>query len=186
MQQVSFIYDTLSEVSVKERYNNAVHACIACHQTTCLGPIPKIKNYSSTKVKREIIITADGSNSLLIPQWQETFPQTRCYYRSSSCFYSRRSAVLASTKYSATASLIRNWIWYWIKRLLTLLQAQENLSITYETLEAYPLSFEEINALNYSEVLQIDKQLFERLHRSPWEEPVEIIPQFRIKKERRV
>lgn len=43
LQQVSFIYDTLSEVSVKERYNNAVHACIACHQTTCLGPIPKIK-----------------------------------------------------------------------------------------------------------------------------------------------
>lgn len=43
LQQVSFIYDTLSDLSVKERYNNAVHACIACHQTTCLGPIPKIK-----------------------------------------------------------------------------------------------------------------------------------------------
>lgn len=43
LQQVALIYDTLSEVSVKERYNNAVHACIACHQTTCLGPIPKIK-----------------------------------------------------------------------------------------------------------------------------------------------
>jgi tRNA U34 5-methylaminomethyl-2-thiouridine-forming methyltransferase MnmC len=109
-------------------------------------------------VKREIIITADGSNSLLIPQWQETF-------------------------HSKPLHLLEIGFGTGLNALLTLLQAQEkNLSITYETLEAYPLSFEEINALNYSEVLQIDKQLFERLHRSPWEEPVEIIPQFRIKK----
>jgi tRNA U34 5-methylaminomethyl-2-thiouridine-forming methyltransferase MnmC len=135
-------------------------------------------------VKREIIITADGSNSLLIPQWQETF-------------HSKHGAIT-----EALHVFIQEGLQYWLQQntqrplhlleigfgtglnaLLTLLQAQEkNLSITYETLEAYPLSFEEINALNYSEVLQIDKQLFERLHRSPWEEPVEIIPQFRIKK----
>ncbi len=135
-------------------------------------------------MKREIIITADGSNSLLIPQWQETF-------------HSKHGAIT-----EALHVFIQEGLQYWLQQntqrplhlleigfgtglnaLLTLLQAQEkNLSITYETLEAYPLSFEEINALNYSEVLQIDKQLFERLHRSPWEEPVEIIPQFRIKK----
>lgn len=135
-------------------------------------------------MKREIIITADGSNSLLIPQWQETF-------------HSKHGAIT-----EALHVFIQEGLLYWLQQnpeqplhlleigfgtglnaLLTLLQAQEkNLSITYETLEAYPLSFEEINALNYSEVLQIDKQLFERLHRSPWEEPVEIIPQFRIKK----
>lgn len=135
-------------------------------------------------MKREIIITADGSNSLLIPQWQETF-------------HSKHGAIT-----EALHVFIQEGLQYWLQQntqrplhlleigfgtglnaLLTLLQAQEkNLSITYETLEAYPLTFEEINALNYSEVLQIDKQLFERLHRSPWEEPVEIIPQFRIKK----
>lgn len=25
------------------RHNNVVNTCISCHQTTCLGPIPKIK-----------------------------------------------------------------------------------------------------------------------------------------------
>lgn len=43
LQQVTFIYDTITDTSVKDRYNNAITACVACHQTTCLGPIPKIK-----------------------------------------------------------------------------------------------------------------------------------------------
>ncbi|MCI2228949.1 hypothetical protein MC378_07200 [Polaribacter sp. MSW13] len=29
--------------SLKLKHNNAINSCIACHQTTCLGPIPKIK-----------------------------------------------------------------------------------------------------------------------------------------------
>lgn len=32
-----------SKNSQKERFNNAITSCIACHQTTCTGPIPKIK-----------------------------------------------------------------------------------------------------------------------------------------------
>ena len=28
---------------LKTRYNDVVNACISCHQTTCLGPIPRIK-----------------------------------------------------------------------------------------------------------------------------------------------
>ena len=29
--------------SLKSKYNNIINSCIACHQTTCIGPIPKIK-----------------------------------------------------------------------------------------------------------------------------------------------
>ena len=29
--------------SLKSKHNNIINSCIACHQTTCLGPIPKIK-----------------------------------------------------------------------------------------------------------------------------------------------
>lgn len=27
----------------KEKHNATIHSCIACHNTTCIGPIPKIK-----------------------------------------------------------------------------------------------------------------------------------------------
>ncbi|WP_339659280.1 hypothetical protein [uncultured Polaribacter sp.] len=31
------------KVLVKEKHNATINSCIACHNTTCIGPIPKIK-----------------------------------------------------------------------------------------------------------------------------------------------
>ena len=36
------IFDAPPE-ELKQRYNNAVNACISCHSQKCTGPIPKIK-----------------------------------------------------------------------------------------------------------------------------------------------
>ncbi|WP_428740685.1 hypothetical protein [Tenacibaculum sp.] len=32
-----------SKDSLKENFNKAINSCVACHQTTCTGPIPRIK-----------------------------------------------------------------------------------------------------------------------------------------------
>jgi len=37
------IYDTESEIPLKNRYNNAINTCISCHTTECVGPIPRIE-----------------------------------------------------------------------------------------------------------------------------------------------
>lgn len=37
------IFDTSSEVPLKQRYNNAINTCISCHTTECTGPIPRIE-----------------------------------------------------------------------------------------------------------------------------------------------
>lgn len=37
------VADTLSNVELKTRYNDAINNCLACHKTECTGPIPKIK-----------------------------------------------------------------------------------------------------------------------------------------------
>ncbi|ARV16169.1 hypothetical protein [Polaribacter sp. SA4-12] len=34
---------TTSKDSLILKHNNAVNSCIACHETTCVGPIPRIK-----------------------------------------------------------------------------------------------------------------------------------------------
>ncbi|MFD0761325.1 hypothetical protein ACFQZW_04470 [Lutibacter aestuarii] len=34
---------TASQENVKEQFNLMVNSCIACHKTTCTGPIPRIK-----------------------------------------------------------------------------------------------------------------------------------------------
>ena len=37
------IFNTESQVPLEERYNAMVNLCISCHQTSCMGPIPRIK-----------------------------------------------------------------------------------------------------------------------------------------------
>lgn len=32
-----------SEIPIKERHNNAINMCLACHKSECTGPIPKIR-----------------------------------------------------------------------------------------------------------------------------------------------
>lgn len=36
------IYE-VSKDSLKQAFNTAIHTCIACHKTTCTGPIPRIQ-----------------------------------------------------------------------------------------------------------------------------------------------
>lgn len=43
IQQIRLLYDTGSDEPLQKRFNNAINVCIACHQTTCLGPLPKIR-----------------------------------------------------------------------------------------------------------------------------------------------
>ena len=40
-QKALFEVETTEEL--KLHYNNAVNACISCHEVTCVGPIPRIK-----------------------------------------------------------------------------------------------------------------------------------------------
>lgn len=42
LQTAKTVFNT-SKDSLKLSHNNLVNSCIACHQTTCIGPIPKIK-----------------------------------------------------------------------------------------------------------------------------------------------
>ncbi|MDO6598378.1 hypothetical protein Q4512_15780 [Oceanihabitans sp. 2_MG-2023] len=37
------VFNSQSNLPIKDRFNNAVGLCISCHQTECTGPIPRIK-----------------------------------------------------------------------------------------------------------------------------------------------
>lgn len=40
-QKALFEVETTDDLKIQ--YNNAVNACISCHEVTCVGPIPRIK-----------------------------------------------------------------------------------------------------------------------------------------------
>ncbi len=43
VERFELIFDTTSQVPLKQRYNDVVNLCISCHQTECTGPIPRIQ-----------------------------------------------------------------------------------------------------------------------------------------------
>jgi hypothetical protein len=43
VEKEASIFDSLSALPVKQRYNDAINLCISCHRTECLGPIPRIQ-----------------------------------------------------------------------------------------------------------------------------------------------
>ncbi|MFN0728007.1 hypothetical protein [Polaribacter gochangensis] len=42
LDHMKLVFET-SEESLISKHNATINSCIACHQTTCIGPIPKIK-----------------------------------------------------------------------------------------------------------------------------------------------
>ena len=43
LDNLTSVYKATDATDAKVRFNNTINACVACHQTTCTGPIPRIK-----------------------------------------------------------------------------------------------------------------------------------------------
>lgn len=65
-----------------------------------------------------------------------------------------------------------------------ILKKNRALSIQYFTLEKYPVKKEEIAELNYFEAFENPdlEEIYHKIHACPWNEMVEIVPNFKLKK----
>src|SRR5690625_2374128 len=90
----------------------------------------------------------------------------------------------STIKKNLLQSLFRNWLWYRVNALLTYLIAKEisELHVNYTGLEAYPVAIKEIEKLNFSEQLEIDKSIYTKLHTCAWEKKEAISNRFNLKK----
>eukprot|EP01093_Parvamoeba_rugata_P014713 TRINITY_DN4862_c0_g2_i2.p1 TRINITY_DN4862_c0_g2~~TRINITY_DN4862_c0_g2_i2.p1 ORF type:complete len:184 (-),score=49.22 TRINITY_DN4862_c0_g2_i2:284-835(-) len=73
-----------------------------------------------------------------------------------------------------------------LNAFITLIEFDKrNLKVNYTGVEAYPVSIEELNQLNYLEELKSlsRKADFDLMHTSPWGDKVEIVENFNLKKE---
>ena len=73
-----------------------------------------------------------------------------------------------------------------LNALLTSLEAEVlNKTIRYDGVEAYPISIDEVQELNYSEQLDVAPTDFLKLHEVPWETPQQITPLFVLHKQQK-
>ena len=134
-------------------------------------------------MKRERIRTADGSPSLRIPDWDESYHSVHGALQESTHVFIRMGLEHVPSK--ATLDILEMGFGTGLNALLTAVHPRLNdLKVRYTGLEAFPLTEAEWQHLDYPSLLEASNALhiYERLHRSPWDHFTEITPEFKLRK----
>jgi len=134
-------------------------------------------------LNREIIITADGSSSIYLPELEESYHSKHGAIQESYHVFIKSGLNLF--KNDSKISILEIGFGTGLNCLITFLEAQQrNLKVDYYGAEAYPLSLEEVEQLNYVKELNAHKEtkIFDRIHNIPWNQKLEIIKGFSLTK----
>lgn len=132
-------------------------------------------------MQTELKVTEDGSHTLFVPGIDE------CYHSTHGAIQeSRHIFIEAGLKQclKIEISVLEIGFGTGLNAFLTLLESEgSGKEIRYTSLELYPVEVEKALMLNYPAVLAPDKKdLFGRLHSSPWNIETKITPDFSLNK----
>jgi tRNA U34 5-methylaminomethyl-2-thiouridine-forming methyltransferase MnmC len=133
-------------------------------------------------MKREIIITADGSTTIRKPDWNEN------YHSSHGAIQEAKHVFIANGldlfKNQAEISILEIGFGTGLNAFITFLETQNNEKVNYVGVEAYPISQDEVNQMNYTSELKANSftTIFEKLHNCDWEQEITITSQFKLTK----
>jgi tRNA U34 5-methylaminomethyl-2-thiouridine-forming methyltransferase MnmC len=134
-------------------------------------------------MKHEIIITKDGSTSIYIPEWDETYHSKFGAIQEAKHVFIKNG--LALFEDVLEISILEIGFGTGLNALITMLEAEHRqIKVNYVAVEAYLVAFDEIVQLNYATQLEVpNRQVdFEHLHTLPWEETIEVTPYFTLTK----
>jgi len=148
-------------------------------------------------LKREIIITSDGSSTIHIPEWNEqyhskhgaiqeayhVFIKHGLDYFCNSEFCSKHHNSLSEI------SILEIGFGTGLNAFITLLESEKrHQKIDYVGVEAYPVSMTEVLQLNYTSQLHVANRnvVFNNLHKNSWEERHEITSEFSLTKQQKM
>ena len=140
-------------------------------------------------MKREIIKTADGSATIYLPDWNEHYHSKHgavqealhVFIRTGLEHYLERST-------PEKMSILEIGFGTGLNALLTFFEAEKRaVKISYTGIEAYPVSAEELDALDYAGMIRENNaaEVFKLLHEVVWEKRSEISPFFDLQKEKK-
>jgi tRNA U34 5-methylaminomethyl-2-thiouridine-forming methyltransferase MnmC len=140
-------------------------------------------------VKREIIITGDGSTSIHFPEWDEQYHSKHgAIQEANHVFIDMGLAhILNQPQEYNPLHILEIGFGTGLNAFITFLEAQKrSLVINYEGVEAYPVLAKEVEKLNYVSTLNAEHQssIFKTMHESPWDEAVSISEQFTLTKKK--
>ncbi|PNQ73364.1 SAM-dependent methyltransferase [Hanstruepera neustonica] len=136
-------------------------------------------------MKRKIITTADGSKTIQIEDWNEQYHSIHGAYQEAVHVFIKHGLrhVIDHGKISEPVSILEMGFGTGLNAMLTFQEAQKlDASINYVGVEAYPVSQDEINQLQYDVLFGNDSQTFLSMHAQEWEVPKSISPNFTLTK----
>lgn len=134
-------------------------------------------------MKREILITSDGSTTIYLPEWEEHYHSKHGAIQEAYHVFIKNGLDLFSN--DSQISILEIGFGTGLNCFITLLESEKrDLCISYEGVEAYPISEEEIFQLNYVKELDAEnnRSLFDKLHQISWAEKHAIKSNFSLLK----
>ncbi|MDN3724651.1 tRNA (5-methylaminomethyl-2-thiouridine)(34)-methyltransferase MnmD [Aequorivita sp. SDUM287046] len=133
-------------------------------------------------MKRTLLRTGDGSYTLHIPEWNEQYHSKHgAIAEANHVFIKSGLSHWFANNEPNEISIMEIGFGTGLNALLTLLESErENFIIDYTGVEAFPLTWEEIQQLNYSSMLNISDEKFLAIHKIPWAERTAISERFKL------
>ena len=138
-------------------------------------------------MNREIVITADGSHSIRVPELSQTYHSMHGALQESTHVYIEAGLRYAMTATGGTDPLYVFELGFGtgLNALLTAIEAERQQRLVhYETIDAFPLAAAESGELNFCRQLQRTdlNPLFEQLHYGQWDLESSLTPYFSFQK----
>jgi tRNA U34 5-methylaminomethyl-2-thiouridine-forming methyltransferase MnmC len=133
-------------------------------------------------LKREILQTLDGSTTIHLPDWNESYHSKHGAIQEAYHVFIKNGLSLFQGK---SISILEIGFGTALNTFITFLESQKALqTIDYVGVEAYPISAEEVLQMNYVSELEAEKErpIFELMHQSNWEEKNVISSNFTLTK----
>ncbi len=130
-------------------------------------------------MKREIIITSDGSTTIHLPDWNEQYHSKHGAIQEAKHVFIKNGLDTIDLN---DISILEIGFGTGLNCFITFLETQKY--INYTGIEAYPISEDELSNLNYTTELKAEEQqsIFKKIHSVAWEEEQQITENFYLTK----
>ncbi len=122
-------------------------------------------------MRREIQITSDGSTTIHLPDWDENYHSKHGAIQEAKHVFIKNGLALFENQ--STVDILEIGFGTGLNTFITYLESKKSQqAINYVGVEAYPVSAEEVSAMNYAKELNAidDFSVFQMLHSCNWEE----------------
>ncbi len=133
-------------------------------------------------MRREIITTSDGSKTIHLPDWDESYHSKHGAVQEAYHVFIKNGLRLFDNR---SINILEIGFGTGLNAIITLIEAEkQNLKVNYTGIEAYPVSVEEALEMNYLQSLDAVEKLplFEKMHQFPFAEQFKLSDNFNFEK----